>query len=142
MYSEIEWVCRSLGSIKSISIWPYVGLDFLYLIAMIMFPCFHSVAQYRKGIFFFFFFFFVFLGPHLWHMEVPRPGVKSELLVLAYTTATAMPDLSWVCSLHHSSQQSWIFNPLSEPRDWTHILMDTSQVCYSWATMGTPRIIY
>ena len=26
-----------------------------------------------------FFFFFVFLGPHLWHMEVPRPGVQSEL---------------------------------------------------------------
>ena len=27
----------------------------------------------------FFFFFFFFLGPHLWHMEVPRLGVKSEL---------------------------------------------------------------
>ena len=25
--------------------------------------------------FFFFFCLFVFLGPHLWHMEVPRPGV-------------------------------------------------------------------
>ena len=35
------------------------------------------------------FFFFFFLGPHLWHMEVPRLGVKSELQVLAYTTATA-----------------------------------------------------
>ena len=23
------------------------------------------------------FFFFVFLGPHLWHMEVPRLGVKA-----------------------------------------------------------------
>ena len=26
-----------------------------------------------------FFFFLFFLGPHLWHMEVPRLGVKSEL---------------------------------------------------------------
>ena len=25
------------------------------------------------------FFFFVFLGPHLWHIEIPRLGVKSEL---------------------------------------------------------------
>ena len=38
------------------------------------------------------FVFFVFLGLHLWHMEVPRPGVQSELLLLAYTTATATPD--------------------------------------------------
>ena len=29
--------------------------------------------------FFFFFFFLLFLGPLLWHMEVPRPGVESEL---------------------------------------------------------------
>ena len=28
---------------------------------------------------FFFFGLFVFLGPHLWHMEVPRLGVESEL---------------------------------------------------------------
>ena len=30
-------------------------------------------------IFFFFFRRLVFLGPHLWHMEVPRLGVQSEL---------------------------------------------------------------
>ena len=41
-------------------------------------------------VFFFFFSFLVFLGPHLWHMGVPRLGVKSELQLLAYTTATAM----------------------------------------------------
>ena len=28
---------------------------------------------------FIFYLFFVFLGPHLWHMEVPRLGVESEL---------------------------------------------------------------
>ena len=32
--------------------------------------------------------------------------------------------------LHHSSWQRRILNPLSEPRDRTHILMDTSQLCY------------
>ena len=34
----------------------------------------------------------VFLGPHPRHMEVPRLGVKSELHLLAYTTATAILD--------------------------------------------------
>ena len=34
---------------------------------------------------------FFFLGPHLWHMEVPRLGVDSELQLLAYTTATQDP---------------------------------------------------
>ena len=44
----------------------------------------------------------------------------------AYTTATATPNLSLICNLHHSSQQCWIFNPLSKARDRTLILMDSS----------------
>ena len=39
-----------------------------------------------------------------------------------------MPDLSLVCDLNHSSQRRWILNPLSEAKNGTHILMDTSQV--------------
>ena len=79
--------------------------------------------------FFFFFLAFVFLGSHLLHMEVPRLRVKLELQPLAYVTATATPDLSRVCSLHHSSQQRWILNPLSEARDQICVLMDTSRIC-------------
>ena len=37
-----------------------------------------------------FFFFFALLGPYPRHMEVPRLGVKLELQLLAYTTATMM----------------------------------------------------
>ena len=33
-----------------------------------------------------------FLGPYPQHMEIPRLGVKLELQLPAYTTATAMPD--------------------------------------------------
>ena len=87
-----------------------------------------------------FLFLFFFLGLHLWHVEVPRLGVKSELQMLAYATATAMQDLSHVCDLHQSSQQCLILNPLSEARDPTYVLMDTSWVCYHWARMGTPRL--
>ena len=35
-----------------------------------------------------------FLGLNLQHMEVPRLGVKWELQLLAYATATATPDAS------------------------------------------------
>ena len=72
--------------------------------------------------------FLPFLGPHPWHMEVPRLGVESELLPMTYARATATPDLSHICDLYHSSRQCQILNPLSEARDQTHILMDTSWV--------------
>ena len=86
-------------------------------------------------------FFPFFSGPHLRHIEVPRPGVELEPQPLAYTTAIATPDLSRVFDLHHSSQQCQILNPLSKARDWTHVLIDTSWVRYSWATTGTPILI-
>ena len=49
---------------------------------------------------YYFFFSFFFLGPHLRHMGVPRLGVKSELQLLVYATATAMWDPSRICDLH------------------------------------------
>ena len=64
------------------------------------------------------------------HMEVPRLGVILDLQLLAYATAIAMPGLSHICDLCYSSRQRWILNPLIEARDQTHVLMDTSQVCY------------
>ena len=53
-----------------------------------------------------------------------------------------MPDPSYIWDLHHSSQKCWILNPLIETRDWTHILMSTSQVHYHWATTGTPSLLF
>ena len=49
------------------------------------------------------------LGPHQQHMEVPSLGLESELELLAYTTAKATWDPSWVCNLHP--------DPLSKDRD-------------------------
>ena len=73
-------------------------------------------------------------------MEVPRLGIESELQLLAYIMATAIRDPICIYDLHHSSWQWRILNPLSEIRDWTCVLMDTSQAHYCWATMGTPLI--
>ena len=42
-----------------------------------------------------------FLGLHSRHVEVARLGGKLELQLLAY--ATAAPDPSHICNLHHSS---------------------------------------
>ena len=61
-----------------------------------------------------------------------------ELQLLAYTIATAMRDPSHICNLHHSSRQCQITDPLNKARDGTHILMDTSQICFHCTTMGTP----
>ena len=82
------------------------------LFPLLLVPCFLVVS---RG---------VFLGPHPRHKEVPRLGVKPELQLLAY--ATAVPDLSCICDLHHSSRQRQILNPLSGVRDQTHVLKNTS----------------
>ena len=72
-----------------------------------------------------FFFFFLFkAGPHLQHMEIPRLGVEQELQLLAYATATAIPDPSCLCDLCHSLQHCQIPKP-SEAGDRTRVLMDT-----------------
>ena len=70
------------------------------------------------------FFFFSFMAT-LRHLEAPRLDIKLELQLLAYTTTTAIPDLSCICNLCHSFQQHQIPNPRSKARDQTHILKDT-----------------
>ena len=63
-----------------------------------------------------------------------------ELQLPAYTTAPATPDWSRICELHQSSWKCWVLNPLSQARDRTPILLNTSRVRYYWATMGTLRL--
>ena len=92
--------------------------------------------------YFIFIYLFYFLGPHPWHSEVPRVEDELELQLPAYATGAVMPDLSCICELHHSSQQRWIFNPLSKTRDGTHILMDTSRIHFHCTSMGTPHSVF
>ena len=82
--------------------------------------------------------FFFFKG-FTWGIWSSQARVKLELQLPAYATTTSMPDLSCICNLHCSSRQCWILNPLSGARNWTLILMGTSQVRYHWATTGTPH---
>ena len=89
---------------------------------------------------YYFILFTLFLGPHLWHMEVPRLGIKSELPLPA-TTATATLDPRQICNLHISLGQCWILNPLSRARDLTCILMDTSQILNPTSRNGNSLVI-
>ena len=64
----------------------------------------------------------------MWHMEVPRLGVQSELQLPAYTTATAisklyLPSTPWFVAMLDPY-------PTKRGRDQTCILMETSWVCY------------
>ena len=56
------------------------------------------------------------------HMEVPGLGGENG------AAATARPDPNCIYDLRHSLRQCWILKLLSEARDGTLILMDTSQV--------------
>ena len=75
-------------------------------------------------------------------MEVPRLGVELEVQLLAYITATGMPDPSCVCHLHHSSRQCRILNPPNEARDRTHNLTVPSRIPFYCATTGTPNFYW
>ena len=79
--------------------------------------------------------FFFFLGLRLRHMKVLRLGVELELPACT----TAMQNPNHICNIHHSSWQRQILNLLSEARDQTCILMDTSQIPFHCTMMGTPR---
>ena len=89
------------------------------------------------------FFFLLFLGLHLWHMEVLRLGAESELQPPAYITATAKQNPSWVCDLHHRSWQRQIPNPLFKARDGTCIFMDTRFVSAEpWRELSPPPFFF
>ena len=84
-----------------------LSYDFLYLYSIGYYVLFDFPLCY-----FFFFFVFCLFRAALWNMEVPRLGVELELYMTAYTTATAMQDLSYMWELLSKSglepASSWI----------------------------------
>ena len=78
--------------------------------------------------FFFFFSFFSFFG--LFRAEPSTCGSSQARGWIWAVAAGLQPQpqqhQSWICDLCFSSQQCWILNLLSEAKDQTPILMDTS----------------
>ena len=92
-----------------------------------------------------FYFLFLFIFIYLFLSFCPSRAAPTaygglELLLPAYARATAMPDPSRVCNLHHSSWHRWTLNPLSKARDRTRNLMIPSWIRFHCATMGTPHV--
>ena len=103
-------LCRLMGT--------KTGKGNLTLHPLPMPEVYHAVSCLKDYVF------FLFPGLPLWHREVPRLGVESELQLQVYTTATATPDLRHACDLHCSLRQHQILNPWSWARDQTHILTE------------------
>ena len=71
-------------------------------------------------------------------MEIPRLGVKSELQMLAYTTATVMQDLSQIWA---KSVAQVMATPDPRPTEQDQELNPHPQIRFQCATMGTPTYI-
>ena len=90
----------------------------------------HYCQLLSSSSFFFFFFLVFFLGPHPRPIGFPRLGGKSgavaEGLHHSHRNARSEHIASAVYTTAHHNLRS--FNPLSEARDQTCILIDTSQI--------------
>ena len=78
------------------------------------------------------YFYFFLLWPHPWQIELPGLGVKLELQLPVYATATAMPDPSRICNLCCSNAGSlthWKRPGIKPASSWTLIRF---LIC--WAT--------
>ena len=101
------------------------------------------MASSLKDYFVKFCFYLLIIFLFLFSRATPAPHGRSHARgwIRAYTTATATWDPSHVFNLYHRSWQHWIPDPLSEARDRTHILMDTSWICFHCTTTGTPTLL-
>lgn len=63
-----DWTCNIFILVRFVTCWVTMGIP---IFSFLFFP----------------FLFISFLQSYLWHMEVPRLGIKSELQLPAYTTA-------------------------------------------------------
>ena len=75
-------------------------------------------------------------------MEVPTLGVKSELQLLAYTTAIASQVGASFSTKTAAQGKHQILKSMSKARGQTHILMDISWIPFCCATSGELPLLY
>ena len=81
----------------------------------------HSTNSYWEPTIIFFLFCLFRATPAAYGGSKARGRIRGAV---AFAIATAKPDPSCVCNLHHGLQQRQVFNPLSKARNWTCVLMD------------------
>ena len=103
--------------------------------------CIVSCVNMAQFIYPFFSFCFVFLGLHLRHMEVPRPGSNqscSQPMPQPQQCQIRAANVTYTTA-HGNARFS---NPPSEAKDQTFVLMDAGWIRLRCATMGTPYPFY
>ena len=101
-----------------------IKIDYFYVYRMWQTA---DTLQYPFPLLLLLLFFFFMASPATYRiLEIPGPGVKSELQLLAYVIATATLDPSCICNLCHGLWQHQILNPLGKGKDRTCILMETT----------------
>ena len=116
--------------------WKLLNLSTLVWIPP-YFDLYSFITRCLEVYFLFSFFLFSFFRAVL--IAYGSSQARSQIGTVANGLHDSPINQSHICSLHHSSQQCWILNPLSKARDRTCVLMDTSWVCYHWAMTGTPQ---
>ena len=83
--------------------------------------------------------FFFFLGPHPLHVEVPRSTGQIGAIAASHSHSCSSPG----SEPHiYTTTYGQILNPLSEARDGTCVLTDTSQLRHRQATTGTSDLSF
>ena len=118
----LHWICRS--------VWWGDGVGSIAIVTMLCFLIHKNILNlFRlcKSLFQSYFVVFredfIFLGLHLWHVEVPGLGVEMELQLQLQLQLLAIA--TWDLSCIRGLWQCLILNLLNEARDQTRILMDT-----------------
>ena len=129
-----------LTSFNNFYIFQCTSLSFPWLNLFLSILLFLLVLKMR--LFFKIVFLFVW-KPHPQHMEVP-PGYGSHQSCSCRPTPQPLQLWIWATSVTYTTAQGSArsFNPVSEARDQTHILMDTSWARYCWAAMGTSMRLF
>ena len=97
-------------------------------------------SLYAKSFYFIFYLFIFSLELHLRHRSSQARGqIGGTAASLCHSHSTW--DLSHVCNLPHIHGNAGSFNPSNKARDQTHIPLDTSRICFHWATTETPQVI-
>ena len=100
----------------------------------------HQILFHVLLFIFLFLFFVFFLGLQLWHMEVPRLGVKSELL----PRLTPQPQQRGIWAA--SSTYTTVYGSVGSLTHWARPRIEPATswllvgLVNHWATMGTPKI--
>ena len=136
------YVCACL--VMHVCTYTCVGMHMCVWIGRLCCVCVYMfIEKYGQSISFLFFL-FLFIAPPLnlwpWALNSTPPGWRSNWNCSCWPMPQPQQVGVQAASATYTTAhgKARIFNPLSKARDQTHIVMDTSWVCYCWSLMGTP----